>query len=165
MNPFIAQVNTKKRRHIPHIPENYLEDLLSAIQTAHSELLQPPSRLDDEAKDRWVKECHSRLKPEISWDAMKSPEKAAAAFARAEADRLALDHGEKGKDAGGDVLKKTDSLTIGLIGESLFTSITMQRAFPESTGNRTTKLRKILAVECSSRTGQSESIKDTREGR
>jgi hypothetical protein len=122
--------DTKRNRHIPHIPEKSLDALISAIKEAHQDLLTPPSTIGDDADklERWKKDALSRVKEEVEWDDLYQGDANLPSMSRnnlAEDQRRVEDveetepereHEETSED--GQSTRVATCLTVGLIGTS-----------------------------------------------
>lgn len=104
-----------------------MDELLQALETAHTSLLQPPPSLIDQPEklERWRKDCFSQVKPIVNWHAFQHSQ-ANGAEEDAELD--------EGQSEGEDEVqpeeqsregREAESLTIGLIG-----GLTSESAFP-----------------------------------
>lgn len=108
-----------RRRHIPEIPHSVLDELLVALEAAHSDLLQPPASLLDQPEKlaRWQTECHSKIKPAVNWDEFHRRQPSQADdLVPDEKPQTEQEEVEEGEDQTREE-KEAESLTIGLIGK------------------------------------------------
>ena len=111
MNPqgFSGREGTARRgRHEPHIPQNFKEQLVTALKEAHHEMLQPPEKIknDPEKMSDW----RPRVKVEVDWDVvLHSGPTTRAKPPGKNSDVTDADSNEA----------ESDILTIGLIGMAL----------------------------------------------
>lgn len=98
----------RRGRHVPHIPQNFKEQLVTALKEAHQEMLLPPEKIKDDPDK--MSDWKPRVKVEVDWDVVlhsdpttraKPPEKGS--------DMTDADSNEA----------ESDILTIGLIGMAL----------------------------------------------
>ncbi|ODO10572.1 hypothetical protein I350_01169 [Cryptococcus amylolentus CBS 6273] len=110
-----------KGRHKPDIPQQSLDELISALRAAHERLLQPPARIRDDPEK--LKSWKAPTRPTVDWAALieesevvlslKKEKKQVAAEAAQEAD------GPEAETSGEGYRRDpaTEPFTLGLIGQ------------------------------------------------
>jgi hypothetical protein len=102
------EVNPRRGRSEPHIPQTFKERLVAAMKEAHHELLQPPERIKDDPEK--MSNWRPRVKVDVDWDViLHSGPATLAKPAMKGSDVTATDSHEV----------ESDFLTVGLIGTSL----------------------------------------------
>ncbi|GHJ88881.1 hypothetical protein NliqN6_5283 [Naganishia liquefaciens] len=108
-----------RRRHIPEIPHTALDELLQALETAHTSLLQPPSPLLDQPEklERWCKDCYAQVKPVVDWRAFQSSSPSRTEDVASDAGTNSEVEEESQPDDAAPEGKEAETLTVGLIGQ------------------------------------------------
>ncbi|KAG9001776.1 hypothetical protein FRB94_000642 [Tulasnella sp. JGI-2019a] len=109
---------SRRIKHIPHIPPQYMNDLIDAMQTCHQELLEPPAAIKADPKKlvSWT----PRVRSEVDWNVVRMGQSKTAV-----ADAVDESEGSTGKSLGDSTIPdipglaeaETGALTIGLIGQ------------------------------------------------
>ncbi|KAG6868874.1 hypothetical protein C0993_008622 [Termitomyces sp. T159_Od127] len=97
----------------PHLSPSFRERLVTAIRQVHSEMLIPPEkvRINPERLTTWK----PSVKVDVDWDEVM--EKSDVKLDNTACFRLTESEGEEMKDNGGQEVKASEFLTIGLIGQ------------------------------------------------
>ncbi|KAG8926747.1 hypothetical protein FRC01_008432 [Tulasnella sp. 417] len=106
-------------KHLPHIPPQYLSELIDAMELSHQELLAPPDRIKDDPEKlaRW----QPRVRKVVNWNVVRKGESAADK----DSEPVFIKSDEKGfqeeADSEGneeeEMKEVLEPLTIGLIGQ------------------------------------------------
>jgi hypothetical protein len=111
-------------KHLPHMPSNLLDELRSALKTAHEALLEPPERVKEDPEK--LKNWRPAVRTQVNWEAIGQGDKdqpidAPPANATTDEEPVTDSEGLKTDGNDEDAFSKyyldNKFLTIGVIGE------------------------------------------------
>lgn len=105
-------------KHLPHIPPQYLSELIDAMELSHQELLAPPDRIKDDAAK--LAKWQPRVRKVVNWNVVRKGEFATnkdsePVFVKSDEKGFQEEEGEGSEEQ--EMKEVLEPLTIGLIGQ------------------------------------------------
>ncbi|ODN99483.1 GTPase [Cryptococcus wingfieldii CBS 7118] len=110
-----------KGRHKPDIPQQSLDELISALRAAHERLLQPPARVRDDPEK--LKSWKAPTRPTVDWAALTEESEVVLSLKKEKmqvAAEVAQEADESEAETSGEGYRRdlaTEPFTLGLIGQ------------------------------------------------